>query len=163
LSPGAESMRAATRLKELVPEGPLVIAVVKDRDPYDPALVTSVQAVTKSLDGLAKVETLYNTPGGQIGRDGGSTLVRTGLIDPSRQAEVVAKLRTIDAPTVLIGGETLAKQEFADRAVRDAAVGESIALVVLTGLLVLLFRRIRPVAVVLGVALVSVTVTLLVL
>jgi RND superfamily putative drug exporter len=163
LSPSAESMRAEARLKELVPEGPVVIAIVKGRQPYDPELVKSVQDVTKSLDGLAKVESLYNTPGGQIGVDGMTTMVRAELRDPSRQAEVVAKLRTIAAPRVLIGGETLAKQEFADQAVHDAAVGEGIALVVLTLVLGLIFRRIRPVLIVLGASLASITVTLLVL
>jgi putative drug exporter of the RND superfamily len=163
LGPGAESMRAAARLKQLVPEGPIVIAVVKGREPYDPELVASVRAVADSLNGVAKVETLYNTPGGQIGRDGRTTMVRAEPLDPSKQDEVVAALRKIAAPEVLIGGESLAKREFADRAVRDAAFGEGIALVVLAGVLVLIFRRVRPVLIVLGAALTTVCVTLLVL
>jgi RND superfamily putative drug exporter len=162
LSPNAESMRAQARLHQLLPEGPVVIAIVKGRDAYDPTLVASVKGVTTALDGVAKVDSLYTAPGGPIGRDG-STMVRAEVLDAARQAEVVAKLRTIDAPTVLVGGESLAKQEFADRAVRDAALGEGVALIVLAGLLVLLFRRAGPVVVVLGVALISVTVTLLVL
>ena len=40
-------------------------------------------------------------------------------------------LRGIDAPTVLVSGEKLAERAFADQAIRDAAVGESIALVAL--------------------------------
>src|SRR3954454_11173280 len=44
---------------------------------------------------------------------------------------VAAKLRTIDAPEVLVGGKLLAERTFAEQAVRDAVRGEAIAFVVL--------------------------------
>lgn len=163
LSPSAESMRAAARLDQLSPEATVIIAITKDREPYDPELVASVQAVTIALEGIAKVESLYNAPGGMIGRDAKSTVVRAELIDLSKQDQVVAELRKIAAPRVLVSGEEIAEREFAETAVRDAAVGESVALVVLTLLLFLIFRRAAPVVVTLGTALASVAVTLLVL
>jgi RND superfamily putative drug exporter len=163
LSPAAESMRAQARLEELDPEGTLIIAVTKDREPFHPDLVASVDAVTKALAGMAKVESLYNEPGGDIGADNRSTIIRAELADPAFTERVVAELRKIDAPTVLVGGETLAEEAFAEQAVTDAALGESVALGVLILLLFLIFRRPVPVGVIMGAALASIAVTLLVL
>ena len=77
-------------------------------------------------------------PGGSIGADNNSVAVRVALrhdlpdADQERlEEEVAAVLRGIDAPTVLVSGEKLAERAFADQAIRDAAVGESIALVAL--------------------------------
>ena len=50
---------------------------------------------------------------------------------------VAAKLRTIDAPEVLVGGKLLAERTFAEQATEDAVRGEAIALVVLAVVLVL--------------------------
>ncbi len=161
LGPSAESKRAEALLDQWKPEGPVILAVVKDIDPYDPAIVASVTEVTRSLEGMAKVESLYNAPGGAIGKDNRSTLVRAELTDLSKQDEVVAGLRRIAAPVVLVGGEGLAKQEFAERAIRDAVIGESIALAVLAVVLVLILRRQAWIPLV--AALATVTVTLLVL
>lgn len=141
LGPTAESVRAEALLDEWKPEGPVILAVIKDVDPYDPALVASVNEVTGALSGVANVESLYNSPGGFIGKDSMSTLVRAELLDLSKQDEVVAHLRKIAAPRVLVGGESLARAEFTERAIRDAAIGEGVALVVLAIVLVLILRR----------------------
>src|SRR5688572_20609501 len=66
LSASAEAMRAEARLDEIEPEGTVILAVTKDREPFDPELVASVTEVTKALEGIAKVESIYNTPGGGI-------------------------------------------------------------------------------------------------
>ncbi|HEX6682829.1 MAG TPA: MMPL family transporter [Candidatus Limnocylindrales bacterium] len=138
LSPRAESMRAQARLDALKPEAPTILAITKGRHPYDPELVASVEEVTRALEPIAKVESLYNAPGGGIGKDNLSTMVRVEVTDPSKQDEIVAALRRIQAPQVLVGGETLAEREFADRAISGAALGESVGLAVLAVLLILI-------------------------
>jgi RND superfamily putative drug exporter len=137
LPPGAESQLAQRRVDQLLPEGPIVVAVIRDRDPYDEPLVESVTRVAaelRGLPGVAEVDDLYSGPGGQIGADNRSSVVRVELAPGRTAAErertedrVVSLLRRIDAPQVLVGGETLAERAFADQAIRDAAVGESVA------------------------------------
>lgn len=171
LRPDAESRRAERRIAQLLPEGPVVVAVVRDRDPYDPELVASVGRVRADLlavPGVAEVEDLYHNPGGRIGADNRSTLVRVELTDGLTTGEreraedrVVDLLRGIDAPQVLVGGETLAERTFADRALRDAAVGESVALGVLLVVLVLILGGLRAGALPLLAALGAVAATLL--
>jgi RND superfamily putative drug exporter len=167
----AESQVARVRVEQLLPEGPTVVAVVRDRDPYDPPLVESVNKISaelRALPGVAGVDDLYNAPGGRIGADNRSTLVRVELVDGQSDAErervedqVTELLRRIDAPQVLVGGEKLAERAFADQAVRDAAVGESIALVVLLVALVVILGGLLAGAIPLLAALGAVAVTLL--
>ena len=171
LRPDAESRIAERRVAELLPEGPLVVAVVRDRDPYDPPLVESVTRVAaelRSVPGVVDVEDLYGSPGGRIGADNRSTLVLVELADDLPEAErervedrVTGLLRRIDAPQVLVGGETLAERAFADQAIRDAAVGESVALVVLVVVLVVLLGGLLAGAIPLVAALAAVAGTLL--
>lgn len=167
----AESQVAQARVDQLLPEGPMVVAVVRDRDPYDPPLVESVTKISaelRALPGVAGVDDLYNAPGGRIGADNRSTLVRVELVNGQPDAErervedrVTELLRRIDAPQVLVGGEKLAERAFADQAVRDAAVGESIALVVLLVALVVILGGVLAGAIPLLAALGAVAVTLL--
>ncbi|RKR89221.1 RND superfamily putative drug exporter [Micromonospora pisi] len=171
LRPEVESQRAQARIDQLLPEGPLVVAVVRDRDPYDPPLVESVTKISaelRALPGVADVEDLYNTPGGRIGADNRSTMVRVELVDGQPDAErervedrVAELLHRIDAPQVLVGGEQLAERAFAEQAIRDAAVGESIALVVLLAALVVIVGGVLAGAIPLLAALAAVAVTLL--
>ncbi|MGW0434633.1 MMPL family transporter [Micromonospora sp. NPDC003197] len=167
----AESRVAERRIAELLPEGPLVVAVVRDRDPYDPPLVESVTktaAELRAVPGVADVEDLYGSPGGRIGADNRSTLVVVELADGLPEAErervedrVTGLLRGIDAPQVLVGGETLAERAFAEQAIRDAAVGESVALVVLVVVLVLVLGGLLAGVIPLVAALAAVAGTLL--
>nr|MDT0662758.1 MMPL family transporter [Micromonospora sp. DSM 115978] len=171
LRPDAESQRAERRVDQLLPEGPTVVAVVRDRDPYDPGLVASVTAVgaeLRALPGVVEVDDLYSSPGGRIGADNRSTLVQVELADglPETEREkledrVVRVLRGIDAPQVLVGGEKLAERAFADQAVRDAAIGESIALGVLLVALVVILGGLLAGVIPLLVALAAVATTLL--
>jgi RND superfamily putative drug exporter len=171
LRPDAESQQADQRVQQLKPEGEKVVAVIRDRDIYDPPLVENVQKIAteiKGIDGVKSVDDLYGAPGGRIGADNRSSLVevelRPGLPDAQReQAEdlVAAALHRIDAPQVLVGGEKLAERAFADQAIRDAAVGESIALVVLLIVLVLLLGGFVAGLIPLAAAFVSVAATLL--
>ncbi|MDG4790991.1 MMPL family transporter [Micromonospora sp. WMMD1102] len=171
LRPDAESQRADRRIAELLPEGPTVVAIVRDRDPYNPALVASVDQVRaelRAVPGVREVEDLYNAAGGRIGADNRSTLVRVELVDglPTAEREaaedrVVALLRGIDAPQVLVGGDELAERAFAEQAVSDAAVGESIALGVLLVALVVILGGLLAGVLPLLAALAAVAVTLL--
>jgi len=74
---------------------------------------------------------------------------------------VAAALRRIDAPQVRVGGEKLAERAFAEQAVRDAAIGESVALVVLLVALVVILGGLVAALIPLSVALGAVAVTLL--
>ncbi|HTF08000.1 MAG TPA: MMPL family transporter, partial [Asanoa sp.] len=171
LRPDAESQQADQRVQQLKPEGEKVVAVIRDRDIYDPPLVENVQKIAteiRGIDGVKSVDDLYSAPGGRIGADNRSSLVevelRPGLADAQReQAEdlVAAALHRIDAPQVLVGGEKLAERAFADQAIRDAAVGESIALVVLLIVLVLILGGFVAGLIPLAAAFASVAATLL--
>jgi RND superfamily putative drug exporter len=173
LRPDAESQLADRRVDQLRPEGPVVVAVVGGRDVYDQALVDDITAVTgeiRELDGVTEVEDLYGAPGGRIGADNRSSLIRVeldrGLSDDRREQveDAVARaLHRIDAPEVLVGGEKLAERAFADQAIADAAVGESVAIVVLLVVLVLILGGFVAGAIPLAAALATVSVTLLAL
>ena len=141
LGPGAESERTQHLLDERLDDGPEVIAIARGLHPRDPQLVGSLVAVADELhaiDGVVEVQDGVTAPGGSIGADNNSVAVRVALRHDLPDAEqerleeeVAAILRGIDAPTVLVSGEKLAERAFADQAIRDAAVGESIALVAL--------------------------------
>ena len=138
LGPDAESAVAQRLIDDLDPSGEPVYAVIRGRDPYDPALVASVSEVAtelRSVPGVVEVNDLYTGRGGLIGADNTSTVLTVQISDavtPADQAaledRIVASLRRIDAPEVLIGGPSLAERAFADQAVRDAAVGEAVAI-----------------------------------
>jgi putative drug exporter of the RND superfamily len=171
LRPDAESQRADRRIEQLKPEGPIVLAVVGGRDPYDPALVRDVTTVTTGIrgrPGVTGVDDLYGAPGGRIGADNRSSLIRVelnrGLPDDRREQvedAVAAALHRIDAPVVLVGGEKLAERAFAERAVADAARGETVAIVVLLILLTVILGGFVAGLIPLAAALTTVSVTLL--
>jgi putative drug exporter of the RND superfamily len=171
LRPDAESQQADRRVDQLLPEGPTVVAVVAGRDVYDPGLVTSVSTVAaeiRRMNGVVEVDDLYTAPGGRIGADNRSTMVSVELADDLPEADrervedqVTAALRRIDAPQVLVGGETLAERAFAEQAVRDAARGEAVALAVLAVALVVILGGVVAALIPLSVALAAVAATLL--
>jgi RND superfamily putative drug exporter len=171
LSPDAESVRTERLIDERLGSGPELFAIARGRHPRDPVLIESVIAVAgqlRAIDGVAEVRDGHTAPGGQAGADNLSYLVavelRPGLPDPEQELlaeQVEAVLRTIDAPEVLVGGELLAERAFAEQAIRDATVGESIALAVLFVALVVILGGVVAAALPLLVALGAVTVTLL--
>jgi len=169
----AESVRADRQVKELISDGPIVFAVVGGRDVYDPELVSSVSALSaeiRKIPGVVDVDDLYTSPGGRIGADNQSTLVLVELSESlgdqdldAVEDQVRAKLRQVAAPTVLVGGDHLAERAFGEQAVRDLAVGESIAFVLLLVALVVIFGGVVAASLPLAVAIVGVSATLLVL
>ena len=171
LSPQAPSQVADRRIAQVQPEGPVIVAVVGGREVYDQPLVDEVTAVTaevRQLDGVAGVEDLYSSPGGRIGADNRSSLIRVelrrGLPDDRREQvedAVTGALHRIGTAEVLVGGEKVAERAFADQAIADAALGESVALIVLLVLLVVLLGGFVAGAVPLLAALATVSGTLL--
>ncbi|MEU8659183.1 MMPL family transporter [Actinoplanes philippinensis] len=164
---------AQARLDAVSPEGERVVAVVSGRDVGAIALVESVSRIAyeiRDIPGVAEVEDSYTTGTRRISTDNHSSLITVeltpGLSDDEalRVADrVSAALRRIDAPEILIGGGLLAEREFGDRAVRDAAVGESIALLCVGILLILLLGGLVAGLLPLAAAVGAVTATLLAL
>ncbi|GAA3926291.1 MMPL family transporter [Actinoplanes auranticolor] len=173
LPAGAPATVAQDRLDALSPEGERLVAVISGRDVGAIALIDSVTRIAfeiRAIPGVAEVEDSYTTGTRTISRDNRSSLVtvelKPGLSDDEalRAADgVKAALLRIDAPEILVGGELLAEREFGDQAVRDAAVGESVALVCVGLLLILVLGGLVAGLLPLAAALGAVTATLLAL
>ncbi|MBL7253492.1 MMPL family transporter [Paractinoplanes lichenicola] len=169
----APATAAQDRLDALDPEGERVVAVISGRDVGATELITSVTRIAyeiRALPGVAEVDDSYTTGRRQISTDQQGSLVtvelKPGLSDDEalRVADQVsAALRRIDAPEILIGGGLLAEREFTDQAVRDAAVGESVALVCVALLLIVLLGGLVAGLLPLAAALAAVAGTLLTL
>ncbi len=102
--------------------------------------------------------------------DGGAVLVRVELEaglrgrDYQQAVERVGeRLRAVDAPRVLVGGEERAREEFQERAQEDLERGETLALPVMLVLLFLVFRGLVAAVTPLVVAVVAVAGALLIL
>jgi RND superfamily putative drug exporter len=138
---------AQDRLDALSPEGERVVAVISGRDVGSIELINNVTRIAfeiRAIAGVASVDDSYTSGARQISRDNKSSLVtvelKPGLSDDDALQvadRVSAALLRIDAPRILIGGELAAEREFGDQAIRDAAIGESIALVCVAILLIL--------------------------
>ncbi|MEU4159434.1 MMPL family transporter [Actinoplanes sp. NPDC026670] len=173
LPAGAPAAVAQARLDALSPEGERVVAVISGRDVGAIALVESVSRIAyeiRDIPGVAEVVDSYTTGTRQISTDQQSSLITVeltpGLSDDEalRVADrVSAALRRIDAPEILIGGGLLAERDFGEQAVRDAAVGESVALVCVAILLIVLLGGLVAGLLPLGAAVGAVTATLLAL
>ena len=173
LPAGAPATVAQDRLDALSPEGERLVAVISGRDVGAIALIDSVTRIAfeiRDIPGVAEVEDSYTTAARKISEDNRSSLVtvelKPGLSDDEalRVADrVSAALLRIDAPEILIGGELLAEREFGDQAVRDAAVGESVALVCVGLLLIVVLGGLVAGLLPLVAALGAVTATLLTL
>ena len=173
LPAGAPATVAQDRLDAVSPEGERLVAVISGTDVGSIDLINSVTEIIyqiRAMPGVADVEDAYTTPMRTISTDNRSSLVTVeldpGLSDDEalRVADQVsAALLRIDAPEILIGGELLAEQEFADQAVRDAAVGESVALVCVGILLIVVLGGLVAGLLPLAAAVGAITATLLAL
>jgi RND superfamily putative drug exporter len=169
---GSESLVAQQRIDELDPEGELVTAVITGTDFYTPELVDSATAVMHELRdvaGVVEVDDAY-TSGGLIGDSSTSSLVTVELdqgLDEEQTiaaaAEVAALLETIEPADVLVGGKFLAEQEFVDRAVVEASIGEGAAILGLFVLLVVVLGGVRVAALPIVTAIAVIAVALLAL
>ncbi|MEV4513223.1 MMPL family transporter [Dactylosporangium sp. NPDC049525] len=173
LRPDAESAVAQARIDRLAPEGERVVAVISGQDFNATALVdnaTRIMFEIRAIPGVAKVTDAYTAGSGQVSADNRSSLVtvelRPELSDDEALAvadRVAAALHRIDAPKVLVGGELLAERTFAEQAVKDAAVGETVALVILCGALAVILGGLIAGSLPLLTALATVAATLLAL
>ncbi|WP_327003396.1 MMPL family transporter [Dactylosporangium sp. NBC_01737] len=173
LRPDAESAVAQARIDRLAPEGERVVAVISGRDFNATALVDNASKVMfeiRAIPGVAKVIDAYTAGSGQVSSDNRSSLVtvelRPELSDDEALAvadRVAAALHRIDAPQVLVGGELLAERTFGEQAVKDAAFGETVALVVLCGALAVILGGLLAGSLPLLTALATVAATLLAL
>ncbi|UGB42291.1 MMPL family transporter [Nocardioides sp. cx-173] len=170
--PGLESTQVHERIDELDPQGESVVAVIAGREFFATDLVSQASRIMfeiREIDGVSEVTDAY-TSGGVIGDDGQSSLVvvelERGLSEDealSVAGEVAEALRAIDAPQVLVGGELLAGQAFAEQAIADTVRGELIALGFLAVALLLVLGGLRAAAVPLAAALAVIATTLLAL
>jgi putative drug exporter of the RND superfamily len=157
-APSFESEQVNDRLGELDPGGGEVVAVV------DGAPVGA--AVTDRLAEVAGVEAVNVLPS----EDGAATAVAVelapGLSDDDEEAavdEVVAGLRAIDAPEVLVGGELLLDDEVAELSEKDAQRAETLSLPVALVVMAIVFGGVVAAGMPLLVALAGVGATMLVL
>jgi RND superfamily putative drug exporter len=170
--PGLESTEVQERLDVLDPEGETVVAVLSGKEFFGTDLVSQASRVmydVREIDGVAEVTDAY-TSGGVIGDDGRSSLVVVELDRGLSEDEaltvadrVAEKLRTVDVPLVLVGGELLAKRAFAEQAIADTVRGEVIALGFLCLALLLILGGLRAAALPLAAALAVIATTLLAL
>jgi RND superfamily putative drug exporter len=173
LRPDAESTVASERIDRLAPRGELVVAVIAGRNFHATELVASATRVMfeiRAIPGVRSVTDEYTRPAGMISRGNRSSLVTVELDPALSDADALAvadrvraALHRIDAPTVLVGGELLAERTFGEQAIEDAVFGESIALVVLCGALVVVLGGLVAGSLPLAAALAAICATLLAL
>ena len=172
----AESVVVADLLSRVAGGGSGITGLVDGRPADDPAFRAEVGAAVTDLEatpGVARVTRPWvegRPVPGLVARDGGAVLVRVELEADLRgrahqQAveRVGERLRAVDAPRVLIGGEERAREEFQERAQEDLERGETLALPVMLVLLFLVFRGLVAAVTPLVVAVVAVAGALLIL
>jgi putative drug exporter of the RND superfamily len=160
-------------------------AVVDGRDAADPAFRAEIARASADLEAVPGVRRVVapwragaeeppvaGAEGGEplVARDGRAVRLRVEVeqdLDERVHARAVRRieerLRAIDAPRVLVGGEGSANEEFQDQAQADLERGERLALPVLLLLLLLVFRGIAAAVTPLLVAVVAVAGALLIL
>ena len=172
----AESVVVADLLSRVAGGGSGITGLVDGRPADDPAFRAEIGAAVADLEatpGVARVTRPWvdgRPVPGLVARDGGAVLVRVELEADLRGRayqeaveRVGERLRAVDAPRVLIGGEERAREEFQERAQEDLERGETLALPVMLVLLFLVFRGLVAAVTPLVVAVVAVAGALLIL
>jgi putative drug exporter of the RND superfamily len=176
----SESVVVADLLGRLGGGATELTAVVDGRDAADPAFraeISRAVADLEAVEGVRRVAAPWRGGGeqtpaadGLVARDGRAVRLRIELeqdLDERVHAQAVRRveerLRAIDAPRVLVGGEDAANEEFQDQAQEDLERGERLALPVLLLLLLFVFRGIVAAMTPLLVAVVAVAGALLIL
>ncbi|SDE11428.1 MMPL family transporter [Nocardioides lianchengensis] len=145
--PGVESTLVEERLDGVDPSGETVVAVLSGADALGVTLVGEASRILyelRDLPGVAELRDPYTSGAADLVADDGQGAVVEVELDPALEDDdaldvadrVTERLRTLPFPTVLVGGELYAEKAFADQAMRDAAKGEGIALVLLLVVLV---------------------------
>jgi RND superfamily putative drug exporter len=157
-APSFESEQVNERLDRLAPGGGDVVAVV-DGAPVGEDVLARLAAT----DGVEEVNTLPSA-------DGEATAVQVvlaaGLDDGAEEDlvdDVAGRLRAIDAPSVLVGGELLLDNEVAELAEKDAQRAEMISLPIALLVMTFVFGGVLAAGLPLAVALSGAGATLLAL
>jgi len=176
----SESVVVADLLSRLGGSATELTGLVDGRDAADPAFRAEISRAAADLEavpGVRRVVAPWGNgteapPGGDplVARDGRAVRLRVEVeegLDERVHAQAVRRveerLRAIDAPRVLVGGEASANEEFQDQAQKDLERGERLALPVMLLLLLLVFRGIVAAVTPLLVAVVAVAGALLIL
>jgi RND superfamily putative drug exporter len=144
-----ESGRVAQQLDDLAETGGQVAVVVDGVDVEDPdvqATVTAGLAPIVELDGVISVLDPWSTGSDElVATDGRAALVvvtLSGDLDDEEQEAVAGEVEDlaheIDAPEVVVGGDVLVSQTFAEASEADLLRGEAIALPIAFIVMVLL-------------------------
>ena len=170
----SESGRAALAVWKAAPQGEVIFAVADGRAASDPGLRASVDAVAARLSLLptvAGVTTPWTGVGAgaaphaaAVARDGRAVgiivVLRPGLDDGPAIDTVASELRTIDTPSVLLGGDPLLHNEMDAQAAHDLARAELLSMPVVLVLLLVIFGGIVAAGLPVLVAIVGVAATL---
>jgi RND superfamily putative drug exporter len=185
----AESVVVSDLLARVTGGGSGLTGLLDGRPADDPAFRAEVARAVESLEAVPGVERVTDPwtaaravagtgaaepPGPAdnplVARDGMAVLLRVELEadlggpDHDRAVELVGeRLRAVDAPRVLVGGEAVAREEFQDLAREDLERGETLALPVMVVLLFLVFRGVVAALTPLLVAVMAVAGALLIL
>jgi RND superfamily putative drug exporter len=171
----AESAVTSDLLARASGAGSEITGLLDGRSADDPAFRAEVADAVRDLEAIPGVERVTGpwvasreVPG-LVARDRRAVLVRVGLetgmgggFDRALN-QVEERLRAVDAPRVLVGGDEIAREEFQDQAQEDLKRGETLALPVMLVLLVLVFRGLVAAVTPLLVAAVAVAGALLIL
>jgi putative drug exporter of the RND superfamily len=171
----AESVVVSDLLSRVAGGGSGMTGLIDGRSADDPAFRAGLDRAVRDLEalpGVARVTGPFvrgrEVPG-LVAGDRRAVLVTVQLetgpgVDREQLVERAAgRLRAVDAPRVLVGGEELARDEFQEQAQRDLERGETLALPVMLVLLFLVFRGIVAALTPLVVAVVAVAGALLIL
>ena len=172
----AESVVVSDLLDRAGGAGAGITGLVDGRPVSDPAFQAEVNRAVRDLEAIPGVERVTGpwAEGRQVptlvATDGRAVLVRvqleTDLRGPDHDRaveEAGERLRGIDAPRVVVGGEQRAQEEFQDQARKDLERGETLALPVMLVLLFLVLRGLVAAITPLLVAAVAVAGALLIL
>jgi putative drug exporter of the RND superfamily len=172
----AESVVVSDLLSQVGGGGSGITGLIDGRPADDPAFRAEVAAAVQDLEatpGVGRVTGpwIRDEPvPGLIARDGRAVLVRVelepDLRGPAHERaveQVGERLRAVDAPTVVVGGDERAREEFQEQAQEDLERGETLALPVMLVLLFLVFRGVVAAVTPLLVAVMAVAGALLIL
>jgi RND superfamily putative drug exporter len=171
----AESVVVSDLLSRVTGGGSGMTGLLDGRPADDPAFRAEVGRAVRDLEAVPGVTRVTGpfvqgreVPG-LVATDRRAVLVRIELEPDLRGGydqvveRVGERLRAVDAPRVLVGGDELARDEFQEQAQRDLERGETLALPVMLVLLFLVFRGVVAALTPLVVAVVAVAGALLIL
>jgi putative drug exporter of the RND superfamily len=148
-----ESAEVQRRLEEIRPNGGTIAAVVDGQPVDDPSTRAAVEAAVsdvRGMSGVLRVLDHYGTGSADmVAADGGASLVLVELADGddaairSFAAPVADRLRAIEAPEVVVGGDALMSEEFQHAIERDLMRGEMIAIPVAFLAMIVIFGGLR--------------------